>query len=169
MHRRNTTAKRRTHSMSTPISTIPRWRSTSAAKSRNSNCRKGPSCGHPSRAERFAGSDLLQSCELHLVHVVRSVRRLVQHFPRSHPEAATWTHLARTLGAVPGQSARPHRHVSSRRRCRRRRTHRAPWTRRSRGRPFRPLPPSAADLNPPRRHSEALTLAETRSLVNSAG
>jgi hypothetical protein len=36
------------------------------------------------------------------VQVVRSVRRLVLHFPRSHPDAATWTHLARALGAVPG-------------------------------------------------------------------
>lgn len=34
------------------------------------------------------------------VHVVRSVRRIVLHFPRSHPDAATWTHLARTLGAA---------------------------------------------------------------------
>jgi DDE family transposase len=36
------------------------------------------------------------------VQVVRSVRRLVLHFPRSHPDAATWTHLARALGGVPG-------------------------------------------------------------------
>jgi Transposase DDE domain group 1 len=36
------------------------------------------------------------------VQVVRSVRRLVLHFPRSHPDAATWTQLARALGAVPG-------------------------------------------------------------------
>ena len=35
------------------------------------------------------------------VHVVRSVRRIVLHFPRSHPDAATWTQLARVLGAVP--------------------------------------------------------------------
>jgi Transposase DDE domain group 1 len=35
------------------------------------------------------------------VRVVRSVRRIVLHFPRSHPDAATWTHLARVLGAVP--------------------------------------------------------------------
>jgi hypothetical protein len=35
------------------------------------------------------------------VHVVRSVRRIVLHFPRSHPDAVTWTRLARTLGAVP--------------------------------------------------------------------
>jgi len=35
------------------------------------------------------------------VHVVRSVRRIVLHFPRSHPDAATWTRLARALGAVP--------------------------------------------------------------------
>lgn len=34
------------------------------------------------------------------VHVVRSVRRIVLHFPRSHPDAATWTRLARALGAV---------------------------------------------------------------------
>jgi hypothetical protein len=35
------------------------------------------------------------------VHVVRSVRRIVLHFPRSHPDADTWTRLARALGAVP--------------------------------------------------------------------
>jgi len=35
------------------------------------------------------------------VHVVCSVRRFVLHFPRSHPDAATWTRLARALGAVP--------------------------------------------------------------------
>jgi hypothetical protein len=34
------------------------------------------------------------------VQVVRSVRRIVLHFPRSHPDAATWTRLARALGAV---------------------------------------------------------------------
>ena len=34
------------------------------------------------------------------VQVVRSVRRIVLHFPRSHPDAATWTQLARALGAV---------------------------------------------------------------------
>src|SRR5882757_265119 len=34
------------------------------------------------------------------VRVVRSVRRLVLHFPRSHPNAATWAQLARALGAV---------------------------------------------------------------------
>ena len=34
------------------------------------------------------------------VQVVRSVRRIVLHFPRSHPNAATWAHLARALGAV---------------------------------------------------------------------
>jgi Transposase DDE domain group 1 len=34
------------------------------------------------------------------VRVVRSVRRIVLHFPRSHPNAATWAHLARALGAV---------------------------------------------------------------------
>jgi hypothetical protein len=35
------------------------------------------------------------------VQVVRSVRRIVLHFPRSHPDAATWTRLARALGAIP--------------------------------------------------------------------
>ena len=35
------------------------------------------------------------------VQVVRSVRRIVLHFPRSHPDAAAWTRLARALGAVP--------------------------------------------------------------------
>ena len=35
------------------------------------------------------------------VHVVCAVRRIVLHFPRSHPDAATWTRLARALGAVP--------------------------------------------------------------------
>jgi hypothetical protein len=35
------------------------------------------------------------------VQVVRSVRRIVLHFPRAHPEAATWVRLARALGAVP--------------------------------------------------------------------
>jgi hypothetical protein len=35
------------------------------------------------------------------VQVVRSVRRIVLHFPRSHPDAATWAQLARALGAVP--------------------------------------------------------------------
>jgi hypothetical protein len=35
------------------------------------------------------------------VQVVRSVRRIVLHFPRSHPDAATWTRVARALGAVP--------------------------------------------------------------------
>lgn len=35
------------------------------------------------------------------VHVVRSVRRIVLHFPRSHPDAATWARLARALGAAP--------------------------------------------------------------------
>lgn len=34
------------------------------------------------------------------VQVVRSVRRIVLHFPRSHPDAATWAQLARALGAV---------------------------------------------------------------------
>ncbi len=35
------------------------------------------------------------------VQVVRSVRRIVLHFLRSHPEATTWRRLARALGAVP--------------------------------------------------------------------
>jgi Transposase DDE domain group 1 len=35
------------------------------------------------------------------VQVVRSVRRIVLHFPRSHPDAVTWAHLARALGAAP--------------------------------------------------------------------
>jgi len=35
------------------------------------------------------------------VQVVRSVRRIVLHFPRSHPDAATWARLARALGAAP--------------------------------------------------------------------
>ena len=35
------------------------------------------------------------------VHVVRSVRRIVLHFPRSHPEALTWARIARALGAAP--------------------------------------------------------------------
>jgi DDE family transposase len=35
------------------------------------------------------------------VQVVRSVRRIVLHFPRSHPEADTWARLARALGASP--------------------------------------------------------------------
>ena len=34
------------------------------------------------------------------VRVVRSVRRIVLHLPRSHPEAATWTQLAQRLGAA---------------------------------------------------------------------
>jgi hypothetical protein len=34
------------------------------------------------------------------VQVVRSVRRIVLHFPRSHPDAATWARLARALGAA---------------------------------------------------------------------
>jgi hypothetical protein len=33
------------------------------------------------------------------VQVVRSVRRIVLHFPRSHPDAATWARLACALGA----------------------------------------------------------------------
>jgi Transposase DDE domain group 1 len=35
------------------------------------------------------------------VLVVRSVRRIVLHFPRSHPDAVPWERLARALGAVP--------------------------------------------------------------------
>jgi len=35
------------------------------------------------------------------VQVVRSVRRIVLHFPRSHPDALTWARLARVLGAAP--------------------------------------------------------------------
>ncbi len=35
------------------------------------------------------------------VQVVRSVRRVVLHFPRSHPDAVTWARLARALGAAP--------------------------------------------------------------------
>ena len=35
------------------------------------------------------------------VQVVRSVRRIVLHFPRSHPDAVPWAHLARALGAAP--------------------------------------------------------------------
>jgi hypothetical protein len=35
------------------------------------------------------------------VHVVRSVRRIVLHFPRSHPDADAWVRLARALGATP--------------------------------------------------------------------
>jgi hypothetical protein len=34
------------------------------------------------------------------VRVVRSVRRIVLHLPRSHPEAATWVQLAQRLGAA---------------------------------------------------------------------
>ena len=34
------------------------------------------------------------------VQVVRSVRRIVLHFPRSHPDAVTWARLARALGAA---------------------------------------------------------------------
>jgi len=36
------------------------------------------------------------------VQVVRSVRRIVLHFPRSHPEAHAWTCIARALGAASG-------------------------------------------------------------------
>ena len=35
------------------------------------------------------------------VHVVRSVRRIVLHFPQSHPDAVPWTQIARALGAAP--------------------------------------------------------------------
>jgi Transposase DDE domain group 1 len=35
------------------------------------------------------------------VQVVRSIRRIVLHFPQSHPDAVTWAHLARRLGAAP--------------------------------------------------------------------
>ena len=35
------------------------------------------------------------------VRVVRSVRRIVLHFPRSHPDAVPWAQLARALGAAP--------------------------------------------------------------------
>ena len=35
------------------------------------------------------------------VHVVRSVRRIVLHFPRCHPDAAPWAQIARALGAAP--------------------------------------------------------------------
>lgn len=35
------------------------------------------------------------------VQVVRSVLRIVLHFPRSHPEAVSWVRLARALGAAP--------------------------------------------------------------------
>jgi hypothetical protein len=34
------------------------------------------------------------------VHVVRSVRRLVLHFPQSHPDQRAWIQLAQQLGAV---------------------------------------------------------------------
>lgn len=34
------------------------------------------------------------------VHVVRSVRRIVLHFPQSHPEAGIWIHVARDLAAA---------------------------------------------------------------------
>jgi hypothetical protein len=35
-----------------------------------------------------------------VIQFVRSVRRIVLHFPRPHPDAATWTRLARALGAA---------------------------------------------------------------------
>jgi hypothetical protein len=35
------------------------------------------------------------------VHVVRSVRRIVLHFPRSHPDAVAWARLACALRAAP--------------------------------------------------------------------
>jgi hypothetical protein len=34
------------------------------------------------------------------VHMVRSVRRIVLHFPQSHPEADTWMYLARDLAGT---------------------------------------------------------------------
>lgn len=34
-------------------------------------------------------------------HVVRSVRRIVLHFPQSHPEQRLWIQLARQFGALP--------------------------------------------------------------------
>jgi hypothetical protein len=34
------------------------------------------------------------------VRVVRSVRRIVLHFPRAHPHPAAWTQIARSLGAT---------------------------------------------------------------------
>ncbi len=34
------------------------------------------------------------------VHVVQSVRRIVLHFPQSHPEAGIWIHLARDLATA---------------------------------------------------------------------
>jgi hypothetical protein len=34
------------------------------------------------------------------VRVVRSVRRIVLHLPRSHPEAAAWFQPAQRLGAA---------------------------------------------------------------------
>jgi hypothetical protein len=34
------------------------------------------------------------------VQVVRSVRRIVLHFPQSHPDADTWARIARALGAA---------------------------------------------------------------------
>jgi len=35
------------------------------------------------------------------VYVVRSVRRIVLHFPRSHPDVVSWARIARALGAAP--------------------------------------------------------------------
>jgi hypothetical protein len=35
------------------------------------------------------------------VRVVRSVRRIVLHLPRSHPDPEAWARVARTFGAVP--------------------------------------------------------------------
>jgi hypothetical protein len=35
------------------------------------------------------------------VQLVRSVRRIVLHFPQSHPDAVPWARLARALGAAP--------------------------------------------------------------------
>ena len=34
------------------------------------------------------------------VQVVRSVRRIVLHLPRSHPDAVPWAQIARALGAA---------------------------------------------------------------------
>ena len=105
------------------------------------------------------------------VQVVRSVRRIVLHIPRSHPDATTWTRLARARrGARLSQRTRDG-HVSSGRRCRRCRA--APTRLQARAdppaTPCRPFPPSATGLIPRRRQSEAPTVAETRSLMNNAG
>jgi hypothetical protein len=76
------------------------------------------------------------------VQVVRSVRRIVLHFPRSHPDAATWTRLARPRRGV---RVNPHdHHGASRRRCRRRRTHGTHPPGSTTPRSSDPLPRSAA-------------------------